>query len=143
MSKPPDLAGAIAAMRATARGPHRKSPVYEWLAARHNALAAEFAKQPPSWTALAKYLSDGGIMNADGKPLTPSAVRSSWLRVEADYRRKRDRRPQVALSDEPVTTPSSQEPKPVFNPETVRRDDDGDDPPPTTTPPFTPIQRKN
>jgi hypothetical protein len=47
-------------MRAVTRGPRKKSPVYEWLAARHDSLVREFAKQQPSWTALAKYLGGGG-----------------------------------------------------------------------------------
>jgi len=57
-------------MRAVTRGPRKKSPVYEWLAARHDSLVREFAKQQPSWTALAKYLGGGG------DPPTPAAVRS-------------------------------------------------------------------
>jgi hypothetical protein len=96
MSKPPrpepDTAGAIMAMKARARGPRRKSPIYEWLAARHDELAAAFRKTPPSWTALADYLGQGGVMNVDGALPTPSAVRTSWLRVEADLARKRGRR---------------------------------------------------
>ena len=73
-------------------------------------------------------------MNADGAPLTPSAVRGvSWLRVEADYRRKRGRRAQVAMVDEPITAPASPR-EPNFDP---------DDNPPPEPGPFTPIQRKS
>jgi hypothetical protein len=102
MSKTPDVAGALEAMKAVVRGPRIKSPVYEWLHARYDPLSAAFAERSPSWKALAKYLADGGIMNADGVAPTPAAVRSSWLRVEADIARRRARRSQRA--DDPLPT---------------------------------------
>ena len=53
----PDLAGALAAMRAVPlRGRGHSSSAYQWLHARHDALAAAFAESPPSWQALADYL---------------------------------------------------------------------------------------
>jgi len=90
--QPPDLAGAIRSMAAVVRGPRKKSPVNEWLAARYDGLAKAFQTKPPSWKALADYLGDGGVMNADGQRPTPASVRSAWLRVEADVIRKRARR---------------------------------------------------
>lgn len=106
--KTPDLAGALAAMKTASRGPGIKSPVYAWLASHHDALTAAFAKQAPSWKALAKYLADGGITNANGVAPTPTTVRSSWLRVEADIARKRGRRirlPQPDASSSPPPAP--------------------------------------
>jgi hypothetical protein len=86
----PDLAGALAAMRRSpARGRGRKSPVYLWLAARHDPLAAAFAREAPSWAALARYLGEGGVTGSDGLPPTAASVRSAWLRVvEATARRR-------------------------------------------------------
>ncbi len=107
----PDLAGAVAAMRkAPARGRGRRSPVYQWLAARHDALAALFEKEPPSWTALARYLGEGGITASDGLPPTASTVRSVWLRVAENAARRKARqaaevaktRPTRAEDDEPA-----------------------------------------
>src|ERR1700757_3154219 len=88
--KPPDLAGALAAMRAApVRGRGHRSSAYQWLHARHDALAAAFAERPPSWKALADYLGANGITGADGRPPTASALRSAWLRVTVSVARRR------------------------------------------------------
>jgi hypothetical protein len=92
--KPPDLAGALAAMRAApARGRGRRSSAYEWLHARHDALVAAFAERAPSWKALAEYLGANGITGADGRAPTATALRSAWLRVSADVARRRASQP--------------------------------------------------
>jgi hypothetical protein len=93
MSKPPDVAGALAAMRSVTRGPRNRSPIYGWLEARYDALAEAFKSEPPKWKALAKYLGDGGVLNSDGERPSPAAVRSSWTRLEADVARKRKSQP--------------------------------------------------
>ena len=90
-SDDPELAGALAAMSAPRRGPRRTSPVYQWMAVRYDGLAAAFMKMPPSWVALAEYLSGLGVMGADGKPPSAAAVRSAWLRLEVAMTRKRGR----------------------------------------------------
>lgn len=108
MTTSPDLKGALEAMKSASRGPRRKSPVYEWLAAKHDALATAFRTSQPSWKALAEYLGNGGVMGADGVPATPAAVRSTWLRVQADRARKRqpgNRAP--SLTPLPVVQPSA------------------------------------
>lgn len=92
MVKIPDVAGALTAINSMRRGPRVKSPVYEWLASNHATLAAAFAKRPASWKALADYLGDGGVVTADNRRPSPVAVRSAWLRVEADLARKRPAR---------------------------------------------------
>ena len=91
MSKPsPDLAGALAAMRAVPlRGRGHRSSAYQWLHARHDALAAAFAESPPSWQALADYLGAHGITGADERSLTATALRSAWQRVTANVTRRR------------------------------------------------------
>jgi hypothetical protein len=91
MIKTPDLAGALQAMKAASRGPRKKSPIYAWLEVRYDDLSAAFRKDPPSWKNLARYLAEGGITNADGQTPTAAAVRTSWLRLEADIARKRSR----------------------------------------------------
>lgn len=128
MTKPsgPDTDGYLRAIKANARrGPRRKSPVYEWLAARHDELVAAFKRTPPSWTVLAKYLAEGGVLNADGVPPTPSAVRTSWLRVEADLARKRSGR-RGSSPDAPSPAPAApvqrHDPPPV---DPAIDDDDG------------------
>jgi hypothetical protein len=86
----PDLAGALAAMRAAPlRGRGHRSSAYQWLHARHDALAAAFAERPPSWQALADYLGANGITGADGRSPTASALRSAWSRVTANIARRR------------------------------------------------------
>src|SRR5262245_5997275 len=93
-TKRPDLAGALAAMKAApARGRGRRSSAYEWLRARHDGLVAAFAERPPSWKALAGYLGANGITGADGRPPTAAALRSAWLRVTADAARRRASQP--------------------------------------------------
>src|ERR1700678_902490 len=89
MSTSPDLKGALEAMKAAVRGPRRKSPVYEWLAARYDPLTTAFRTSQPAWKALAVYLGKGGVMGADGIPATAAAVRATWLRVQADKERRR------------------------------------------------------
>jgi hypothetical protein len=82
MSGTDDIDAALAAMRQSAtKGRGRKSAPYQWLAARHDALVAAFAEEPPSWPALAAFLAERGIMNADGKPPTAEGLRKVWLRV--------------------------------------------------------------
>ena len=85
----PDLAGALAAMRAVPlRGRGHSSSAYQWLHARHDALVAAFAESPPSWQALADYLGAHGITGADERSLTATALRSAWQRVTANVRRR-------------------------------------------------------
>jgi hypothetical protein len=101
-TKTPSAAEALEAMRTVKRGPNVRSPIYQWLADQHDELALGFRKIPPSWTTLAKFLADHGITNADGRPPTPVAVRTSWLRVEAEFQRKRTRRGRMQpMADEP------------------------------------------
>ena len=83
MSKGPDVAGALAAMRSTpTRGRGHTSPAYEWLHKRHGALAQAFAERPPSWKALAVYLGQNGVMGADGHAVERG--RAAWSQFSFD-----------------------------------------------------------
>src|ERR1700759_43169 len=71
-SSGPDLRGALEEMgRDPSRGRGRKGPIYKWMAARYEALSRQFAHEPPSWVALAKYFAAHGLMTASGLPPTP------------------------------------------------------------------------
>jgi hypothetical protein len=67
--------------------------------ARHDALVAAFAKEPPSWTGLAKFFSDAGMLTADGLPQTAASVRSTWMRVTQTRARRAAALPRTALVD--------------------------------------------
>jgi hypothetical protein len=86
----PDIASALAAMKqSSGRGRGRKSEIYRWMDARHDALMAAFAKEPPSWTGLARFFNEAGMLSADGFPQTPASVRSTWIRVTTTRTRRR------------------------------------------------------
>ena len=120
--KPPDMAGAVSAIaEARARGRGRKSPVYLWLRSRHDELEAAFEENAPSWSALAKYLGDGGVMSGDGTRPTATSVRNAWLRVRkavAEQRRKRGRPAgppaPAAVQDAPEAPEADELPAPSF-----------------------------
>lgn len=107
MSRTPDLAGALDAMKAITRGPRKKSPVYQWLAARYDGLSAAFRERPASWKALADYLGDGGVLNAEGQRPTPASVRSAWLRLETEMIRKRGQLGRHQPPGEPAANPQT------------------------------------
>jgi hypothetical protein len=131
-----DTAAALAVIRtAPARGHGRRSPVYEWLAERHDDLAEDLNKPHPAWTALAKYLAEGGVMDANGDPPTGATVRSTWLRVK-EQTAKRKRHCADAL---PATQPKS-EPSPS-KPEAAGKEPPDDDDPPRPT--FLPSRPKD
>lgn len=129
-----DVAGALAAMRqAPGRGRGRKSEIYRWMAARYDALSAAFEKEPPSWTGLARYFAEGGMMGTDGLPPSAAAVRSAWLRVSEAMNRKRRRpsAPQTTAEPEVPAQPHDDDPA-------------GDEPIPSDFPTtFTPVRRKD
>jgi hypothetical protein len=75
------------------------------MAARHDALAAAFAREPPSWVGLAKFFADAGMKTAEGVPPTPASVRATWLRVHAQANRQREA---AATSPAPAPLPAQQ-----------------------------------
>jgi hypothetical protein len=109
MAKELDTAAVLAVTRRTpGRGRGRKSALYLWMAARHDALAAGFAKEPPSWTALAQFFTEQGMLSTDGLPQSAASVRSTWVRVtQAAARRKALRhalQPGTAATEPPDDT---------------------------------------
>lgn len=123
MSKPPscaaDVAGAIEAIRkAKAIGRGRRSPVYLWFWKRHDALAAAFEENAPSWPALAEYLGNHGVLDGHGKPPSAGATENAWWRVKRD--KARDAGAKAATGEVMPQTPA----KPV--PADDLPDDDAD-----------------
>jgi hypothetical protein len=122
----PDLAGALAAMKSqTGRGRGRKSEMYRWMDARHDALAAAFAKEPPSWTGLAKFFTEAGMLTADGLPQTAASVRSTWMRVTQTRARRAavvgrltvvDPAPEMTIADDAVVQPGAEPLPQTFTP---------------------------
>lgn len=123
--KPLDITSVLAAMRQSpGRGLGRKSKIYRWMEARYDALSDAFAKEPPSWTGLARYLSEEGFLGTDGLAPTPAAVRSTWLRVETSMKRRRQRQNeptenQLAPSEAPPVPPQVRDAMPPSEPASV------------------------
>jgi hypothetical protein len=95
----PDLAGALAAMKKADRRRGRPSPVHQWLETNYDGLAAAFRREPPSWTNLADYLGEHGVMGLEGRRLSPAAVRAAWVRVDKAQRRRRSTARCAEVSD--------------------------------------------
>jgi hypothetical protein len=58
------------------------SPLYEWLWARHETLAAEFnPPRTPNWRTIADGFAELGIVDGKGQPPTSVVVRKTWLKV--------------------------------------------------------------
>jgi hypothetical protein len=130
----PDTASALAASKqASGRGRGRKSDIYKWMDARHDALAAALAKDPPSWTGLARFFNEAGMLSADGLLQTPASVRSTWIRVT----QTRTRRMAIARA----RTPAAGDHADLFQPPAPSDDDNqpGGEPLPES---FTPIGAK-
>ena len=134
----PDTAAVLAVTRRTpGRGRGRKSDLYRWMAARHDALAEGFAKEPPSWTALAKFFTERGMLSTDGLPQTAASVRATWVRVTQAAAR---RQPLRQGAHPVVAADSPPDPQP---PETGSDNDrPGTEPPPVNMT-FTPIRGKS
>ncbi len=72
---------SLARVPAGGRGP-RHSPLYEWLWARHETLAAEFnPPRTPNWKTVAEGFAESGIVDGKGQPPTPVVIRKTWLKV--------------------------------------------------------------
>lgn len=115
-SKPPPpsptVSGIVSLLRqAPSRGRGRRSPVMIWMQQNRKELEAAFAQDAPAWTVIASYLAAHGVMNGDGKPPTPAAARSAWVRVKAEAEAKAPRVP-VAQEAEPVKTVAPAPPAP-------------------------------
>jgi len=76
----------------------QRSPLYEWLWARHDTLAADLnPPRVPNWTLMAEGFAKQGIMGGKGQPPTPTVVRKTWGKVNqakgVRLRRRVDKNP--------------------------------------------------
>ena len=72
---------SLARVPAGRRGP-RHSPLYEWLWARHETLAAEFnPPRTPNWKTVAEGFAELGIVDGKGQSPTSVVIRKTWLKV--------------------------------------------------------------
>ena len=86
-----DVIGA--ARKQTGRRAASRTPAYEWLWDRHDALAPELnPPRKPNWNAVAAEFEAKGIHGRDG-PISARALRKAWLDVT--------RHKQLAASDSP------------------------------------------
>lgn len=83
------VSGIVARLQqAPSRGRGRRSPVVLWLRQNRADLEAAFAVNAPAWGVIAAYLAESGIMSGDGSPPKAVTVRSAWLRVKAEAKKK-------------------------------------------------------
>lgn len=72
---------SLARVPAGRRGPLH-SPLYEWLWARSDTLAAELnPPRTPNWKAIAEGFAKAGVVDGKGQAPTPVVVRKTWLKV--------------------------------------------------------------
>lgn len=72
-----------------AKGPARRSALYRWLHAHHAALSRSLDRPDRSWVEAAALVEAEGLFGANGKPISPKALRQMWLRVARDVERER------------------------------------------------------
>lgn len=93
-----------------ARSGSGRSPLYRWLRTRHDEFLELMEETRPNWKKLAEGFTEIGLLSAEGKPLSPEAVRHTWWRVRRDVAEKRTKRqpkakPAVTAIDPPVPPP--------------------------------------
>jgi len=95
----------------------QRSPLYEWLWARHDTLAADLnPPRVPNWTLMAEGFARQGIMDGKGQPPTPTVIRKTWGKVNqakgVRLRRRVDKNPDAVAeppaiqAQAPLPTPS-------------------------------------
>ncbi|QQP92726.1 hypothetical protein IGS68_30150 (plasmid) [Skermanella sp. TT6] len=97
----------LEAIAGIARSASRRSPLYRWLHARHDAFAALIREDRPGWQALAGGFAGLGLLSPEGRPLTPEAVRHTWWRVRRDVAASRRAAPPACRRDAVRTGPPS------------------------------------
>lgn len=94
------VAGLLDAMRQSpATG--LRSPLYNWMRQRHDALAAGFDGQRVKWGPAATYLAGLGLVDGAGKPPTSETTRLTWWKVRRDVADAR-KQPVPALKADPA-----------------------------------------
>ena len=68
----------------------RHSPLYPWLRARHDTLAAAIEADGASWPTIAASLAKVGLTDGTGKPPTPERARKCWHQVKKDVAAARE-----------------------------------------------------
>ncbi len=96
MAKSDDGLERIAAI---ARRGAKRSPLYLWLRARHDAFATLLEETRPDWRALAAGFEAEGL--GHGRPIKPGTARHCWWVVRRDVAKGREKRPQ---RPQPVVT---------------------------------------
>jgi len=81
----------------------QRSPLYEWLWARHDTLAADLnPPRVPNWTLMAEGFAKQGITDGKGQPPTPTVVRKTWGKVNqakgVRLRRRVDKNPAAVVA---------------------------------------------
>ena len=112
-----ELASENAKGRAAGTG--RRSRLYLWLRAHHGKLVAEFGRNGPSWSQVARQLGNHGVLDGAGKQPAPETVRATWYRVRRDLaaaRAGRSAPPRSALSTLPSAVPAVAHPPPFPKP---------------------------
>ena len=69
----------------------RHSPLYTWLRARHDTLAAAIEADGASWPTIAASLAKVGLTDGTGKPPTPERARKCWHQVKKDVAAAREK----------------------------------------------------
>ena len=95
----------------------QRSPLYEWLLARHATLAADLnPPRVPNWTLMAEGFARQGIMDGKGQPPTPTVVRKTWGKVNqakgVRLRQRRSKNP-AAVAASPVAQAHATPPTPA------------------------------
>ena len=108
----------------------RHSPLYAWLRARHDTLAAAIEADGASWPTIAASLAKVGLTDGTGKPPTPERARKCWHQVKKDVAAAREkaepkRKPLISMPLAPA--PSLPSPARCEAPRPI-------DPPPDTSP---------
>jgi hypothetical protein len=98
----------------------RRSSLYRWMRARHDALAASMEADGVAWARITETLREAGLTDGTGKPPTVSRVRTTWYHVKQDVaaahaKAEASRKPRVAfplVTENPLPSPVPCEPRP-------------------------------
>lgn len=77
-----DLQAFAASLSPGSGGRSRHSPLFRWLYDRSDAFKRVLEDTRPSWDAVTTALTNEGLTNGDGKPLTRRRVQKTWYAVE-------------------------------------------------------------
>jgi len=95
----------------------RRSPLYTWMMANHDAFKAIVDEAVrPNWGKLAEEFANNGLIDGEGKPPTDECTRQTWWRVRKAVAARRvaaaKRTPAKAATPAPQLTEPAQEQEP-------------------------------